>query len=136
MATSKSKKDPGKLSQAYPPTKTDEGDEPESEQEEEPNPEQPPVEEPPAEDPEKRVCDVVGYDGTCSNCGWKWGDPNPHPVHVMPQNITVPVEAIPEPPPAPVPPEPDPKACSPVYAGGDCPKCGWTAASGNPHPVF
>ena len=133
MPTKKRPEAPTKLTQAFPPKHPD--DEPEPEQETEPEPEPPPEPETPTE-PEKRAdCDVVGYEGTCSVCGWKWGDLDPHPVHVVPQNITVPVEATVAPPAPPVP-EPDPNACAPVYAGGECPKCGWTHASGNPHPVL
>jgi len=132
----KAEKDPGKLTQGYPPKQDDDDPEEEPEHESEPE-EEAPIEEPkPApEEPEKRACDVVGYEGTCSACGWKWGDANPHPVHVVPQNVDVPVEAVPAPPPAPELPPPDPNACPPIHIGGECSKCGWTAASGNPHPI-
>jgi hypothetical protein len=58
-----------------------------------------------------------------------------HPVHVVPQNVAVPVEGTVEPPPPPPKAEPDPNACAPVPMSGQCPKCQWTAESGNPHPV-
>jgi hypothetical protein len=80
-------------------------------------------------------CETVSPGGTCPNCNWEYGMLDPHPVHVMPQNIAVAVEGTPEPPPPPVKPEPDPKACAPIPPDGTCPKCQWTAASGNPHPV-
>jgi len=81
-------------------------------------------------------CETVAPDGVCNNCNWEYGMLDPHPVHIMPQNIAVPVEAAVEPPAPPPKPEPDPKACSPVAMQATCPKCEWTAASGNPHPVL
>jgi hypothetical protein len=80
--------------------------------------------------------DTVGEGGKCSLCGWEWGSMDPHPVHITPQNVAVPVEgtvAAPEPPPKP---EADPRACVAIPHDATCPKCGWTAASGNPHPVL
>ena len=60
----------------------------------------PPVE-PPAETPPAPDHDVVAQGGECSKCGWKWGDINPHPVHITPQFLAAVVEATPEPPPVP-----------------------------------
>jgi len=131
MPTKKQQPTEAKLTQAYPPKAKSSDDEPEKEKEPEPAPP-----EPPPEEPKQSACDAVGYGGTCAKCGWTWGDLDPHPVHVVPQNVTVPVEAIVAPPDAPTPPAPDPKACPPVYHQSECPKCGWVASSGNAHPVF
>ena len=116
-------------------------------------PEQPPVEEPapPSAEPEaeqpptkevdKSLCEPVAPGGTCVNCGWEYGSIEPHPVHVTPQNLAAPVEAVPESPPAFTPPAPDPNACAPVAHGTTCPKCGWNssdpdpAVAYEPHPI-
>jgi len=123
-------------------------------------PEQPPVEEPapPPAEPEGEQplakkqkeagtfdaanCETVAPDSICSNCNWEWGMIEPHPVHVTPQNLAVPVEAVPESPPAFKPPAPDPNACAPVAPGTTCPKCAWNsndpdpAVAYKPHPIF
>ena len=114
---------------------------------EEEHPESPPVEEPPAEEPpraaeppppavNRSLCETVAPEGTCSNCDWEYGGIEPHPVEIMPQNVAVPVEGTVAPPAPPPKPEPDPKACPPVAYQATCPKCEWTAASGNPHPLL
>jgi hypothetical protein len=81
-------------------------------------------------------CQTVAPGGTCTNCDWEWGMADPHSVHVMPQNVSAPAEGTVAPPEPPPKPEPDPKACPPVPLQGQCPKCEWTAATGNPHPVL
>jgi hypothetical protein len=54
----------------------------------------------------------------------------------MPQNVAVPVEGTVAPPQPPEPKAPAPNACAPVAMDAQCPKCQWTAATGNPHPVL
>src|SRR5215472_6680399 len=99
---------------------------------------EPPAEPEPESDPEPKDEEhsTVAQEGECDGCGWKWGDLEPHEVHITPQNVAVPVEGTVAPPTPPEPPAPDPNACDPIYHGSECPKCGWTSATGNPHPVF
>jgi hypothetical protein len=117
--------------------------------EEETPPPEKKVEEPPAETPKQQgriyipgECEPVGYGQQCPHCGWRAGDPNPHVVHTMPQNVAVPVEATVAPPEPSPPPAPDPNACAPVAQGSTCTKCGWNstdpdaAVSGKAHPVY
>jgi len=106
--------------------------------------EQSPVEEPappPTKEVDKSLCEPVAAGGTCANCGWVFGQLDPHPVAIMPENVHVPVEGTPAPPPVPLPPAPDPNACAPVAHGATCSKCGWNsndpdpAVAYKPHPI-
>lgn len=85
--------------------------------------------------------DAVTPGGTCSKCGWVWGDPvkgiaphivqfgatrnEPEPAYVAP---AVARKAS------------DPKACEAIPMQATCPKCGWSASNPetamNPHPVL
>lgn len=86
-------------------------------------------------DPTK--CVAVEQNGTCPNCGWKWGDPKPHQVFFGSLRNEPPPVAKAEP----VPKASDPNACVAVSITQTCPKCGWNyeeEMKGNtprPHPI-
>ena len=105
---------------------------------------EPPMVQPPESPsgPEPEQHDEVPDGGKCSVCGWEWGNPNPHPVAIMPENVHDPVEGTVAPPEPPPPPEPDPNACPAIPMQGKCPKCGWSmddpdiAVRSKAHPTY
>src|SRR5215831_6910500 len=70
----------------------------------EPPPAEPEAAQPPTKEVDKSLCGPVAAGGTCANCGWVFGQLDPHEVAIMPENVHVPVEGTPEPPPVPPPP--------------------------------